>query len=141
VSRELARNQIALRTDLAADPPALVADRIQLQQVLLNLLINGIEAMSAIDDRSRELSIVSESLHDPVGVRVAVRDSGAGISPQNLDRLFETFFTTKTEGMGMGLSIGRSIVTAHGGKLWAEANADHGSTFQFMIPATGEGSL
>jgi C4-dicarboxylate-specific signal transduction histidine kinase len=141
VSRELARNQIALRTDLAADPPALVADRIQLQQVLLNLLINGIEAMSAIDDRSRELSIVSESLHDPVGVRVAVRDSGAGISPQNLDRLFETFFTTKTEGMGMGLSIGRSIVTAHGGKLWAEANADRGSTFQFMIPATGEGSL
>jgi C4-dicarboxylate-specific signal transduction histidine kinase len=141
VSRELARNQIALRTDLAADPPALVADRIQLQQVLLNLLINGIEAMSAIDDRSRELSIVSESLHDQVGVLVAVRDSGAGISPQNLDRLFETFFTTKTEGMGMGLSIGRSIVTAHGGKLWAEANADHGSTFQFMIPATGEGSL
>ena len=91
----------------------------------------------------RELSIVSESLHDPVGVLVAVRDSGAGISPQNLDRPFETFFTTKTEGMGMsmGLSIGRSIVTAHGGRLWAEANADHGATFQFMIPATGEGSL
>jgi signal transduction histidine kinase len=80
-------------------------------------------------------------LHDPVGVLVAVRDSGAGISPQDLDRLFETFFTTKTEGMGMGLSIGRPIVAEQGGKLWAEANADHGATFQFMIPATGEGLL
>jgi C4-dicarboxylate-specific signal transduction histidine kinase len=137
VRHELGRHQVVLRTELARDPPALLADRVQLQQLLLNLLLNGIEAMSVIDDRPRELSIMSESLHDSVGVLVAVRDSGIGISQENRDRLFETFFSTKAEGMGMGLSIGRSIVTAHGGRLWAERNVDHGATFQFMIPANG----
>jgi C4-dicarboxylate-specific signal transduction histidine kinase len=137
VRQELGRHQVVLRTELARDPPALLADRVHLQQLLLNLLLNGIEAMSAIGDRPRELSIMSESLHDSVGVLVAVRDSGIGISQENRDRLFETFFSTKAEGMGMGLSIGRSIVTAHGGRLWAERNVDHGATFQFMIPADG----
>jgi signal transduction histidine kinase len=137
VRQELGRHQVVLRTELARDPPTLLADRVQLQQLLLNLLLNAIEAMSAIDDRPRDLSIMSESLHDSVGVLVAVRDSGIGISQVNRDRLFETFFSTKAEGMGMGLSTGRSIVTAHGGRLWAERNVDHGATFQFMIPADG----
>jgi signal transduction histidine kinase len=96
--------------------------------------------MGAIENRSRELSITSEPQQNPAGVLVAVRDSGSGISPQTLQRLFETFFTTKAEGMGMGLSIGRSIVKAHGGRLWAEANSDHGATFRFTIPTAGEAS-
>ena len=141
VSRELARNQVALQTNLAADLPALAADRVQVQQVLLNLIMNGIEAMSAIDSSSRELTITSEPSQDPAGVLVMVRDSGTGISPQSRDRLFETFFTTKAGGMGMGLSISRSIVTAHGGRLLAAANTDHGATFQFTIPTAGETSL
>ena len=141
VNRESLRNHVALQTDLGTDLPALTADRVQLQQVLLNLMMNGIEAMSTIENRSRELSITSEPQQDQAGVLVAVRDSGSGISPQNLQRLFETFFTTKTEGMGMGLAIGRSIVKAHGGRLWAEANSDHGATFRFTIPTAGEASL
>jgi C4-dicarboxylate-specific signal transduction histidine kinase len=141
VSRESLRNNVALQTDLGTDLPALTADRVQLQQVLLNLMMNGIEAMSAIENRSRQLSITSEPQENPDGVLVAVRDSGIGISPQNLERLFETFFTTKAEGMGMGLAIGRSIVKAHGGRLWAEANPEHGATFRFTIPTIGEASL
>jgi C4-dicarboxylate-specific signal transduction histidine kinase len=141
VNRESLRNHVALQTDFGTDLPALTADRVQLQQVLLNLMMNGIEAMSTVENRSRELSITSEPQQNPAGVLVAVRDSGSGISPQNLERLFETFFTTKTEGMGMGLAIGRSIVEAHGGRLWAEANPDHGATFRFTIPTAGEVSL
>jgi C4-dicarboxylate-specific signal transduction histidine kinase len=141
VNRESLRNHVALQTDFGTDLPALTADRVQLQQVLLNLMMNGIEAMSTVENRSRELSITSEPQHNPAGVLVAVRDSGSGISPQNLERLFETFFTTKTEGMGMGLAIGRSIVEAHGGRLWAEPNPDHGATFRFTIPTAGEVSL
>jgi C4-dicarboxylate-specific signal transduction histidine kinase len=138
VSRELRRNQVALQTNFAADVPALTADRVQVQQVLLNLIMNGIEAMGAINDRSRELTITSEPSQDPAGVSVMVRDSGPGISPQSRDRLFENFFTTKAGGMGMGLSISRSIVTAHGGRLSATANTDHGATFQFTLPMAGE---
>jgi C4-dicarboxylate-specific signal transduction histidine kinase len=138
VSRELARNHVALQTDLAADLPALTADRVQLQQVLLNLVMNGIEAMSAPDTQSRELTISSASSQHPMGVLIAVRDTGPGLSQQSLDRMFETFFTTKAEGMGMGLAISRSIVTAHGGTLWAGSNADHGATFRFTIPAPSE---
>jgi C4-dicarboxylate-specific signal transduction histidine kinase len=141
VNRESLRNHVALQTDLGTDLPALTADRVQLQQVLLNLIMNGIEAMTAIENRSHELSITSESLQNPAGVLVAVRDNGSGISPQNLGRLFEMFFTTKIDGMGMGLAIGRSIVKAHGGRLWAEANSDHGATFRFSIPTAGEASL
>ncbi|MGZ5257929.1 MAG: sensor histidine kinase [Burkholderiales bacterium] len=141
VNRELARNQVALQTNLAAGLPALAADRVQVQQVLLNLIMNGVEAMSANHDGSRELTITSEPSQDPAGVLVTVRDSGIGISPQSKDRLFETFFTTKAGGMGMGLSISRSIATAHGGSLSAAANADRGATFQFTIPTTGETSL
>jgi C4-dicarboxylate-specific signal transduction histidine kinase len=141
VRRELARNQVALQTELAANLPALTADRVQLQQVLLNLVMNGIEAMSTIEGRSRELAITSALSQDPMGVLIAVRDSGSGLSQQSTDRLFETFFTTKADGMGMGLSISRSIVAAHGGRLWAAANVDHGATFQFTIPTAGETSV
>jgi signal transduction histidine kinase len=133
------RSHVALHTNLADDLPVLMADRVQLQQVLLNLMMNGIEAMNEIDGRSRELTISSESSQDPVGVLVAVRDGGTGLNPQSNDRIFETFFTTKAEGMGMGLSIGRSIINAHGGRLWAETNPDHGATFRFTIPAAAEG--
>jgi C4-dicarboxylate-specific signal transduction histidine kinase len=134
VSRELARNQVALQTNLAANLPALAADRVQVQQVLLNLIMNGIEAMSANNGGSRELTITSEPSQDPSGVLVMVRDSGTGISPQNSDRLFETFFTTKAGGMGMGLSISRSIVQAHGGRLWATVNDGPGTSFHFTLP-------
>jgi C4-dicarboxylate-specific signal transduction histidine kinase len=139
VNKEMERSHVALHTNLADDLPVLMADRVQLQQVLLNLMMNGIEAMNEIDGRSRELTISSESSQDPVGVLVAVRDGGTGLNPQSNDRIFETFFTTKAEGMGMGLSIGRSIINAHGGRLWAETNPDHGATFRFTIPAVAEG--
>lgn len=138
VSRELTRNHVALQTDLGPDLPTLTADRVQLQQVLLNLMMNGIEAMSAPATRSRELTISSASSQHPLGVMIAVRDTGPGLSQQGLDRMFETFFTTKAEGMGMGLAISRSIVTAHGGILWADTNTDNGTTFRFTIPAPSE---
>jgi C4-dicarboxylate-specific signal transduction histidine kinase len=138
VSKELARNQVALQTSLAAGLPALTADRVQLQQVLLNLIMNGIEAMSANDRSFRDLTITSEPSQDPAGVMITVRDSGPGVSPQIRNRLFETFFTTKAEGMGLGLSISRSIINAHGGMLSAAANTDRGASFQFTLPTAAE---
>src|SRR3989442_573940 len=141
VHRELLRNQVALQPDLAADLPAVLGDRVQLQQVLLNLILNGLEAMTAVTDRPRELLISSQRQPGANGVLVAVRDCGAGIEPHNLDRLFDAFFTTKPRGMGLGLSIGRSIIMAHGGRLWAAPNADHGATFQFTVPANSESTL
>ena len=108
-------------------------DRVQLQQVIINLVVNGIEAMQSVTDRPRELVIRSQP--DETGrVLVTVTDSGVGISAENADRLFNAFFTTKSSGMGMGLSICRSIVEAHGGRLWATANVPHGATFQFTLP-------
>ena len=114
-----------------------MGDRIQLQQVLLNLVINGIEAMHQIPEDRRHLSIAAQS-HVSEGkafVLIAVTDSGIGLSAEDQPRLFEAFYTTKAEGMGMGLAISRSIVEAHGGRLWATPNADLGATFQFMLPA------
>jgi C4-dicarboxylate-specific signal transduction histidine kinase len=134
---EAARNQVALHTDLAADLPAATGDRIQLQQVIVNLILNGIEAMSAVHDRPRNLLIRSQ-MYDSDKVLVSVRDSGIGIDPKNDRRIFDAFFTTKAQGMGMGLSISHSIIEAHGGRLWAGANADHGATFQFTLPANRE---
>jgi len=138
VRGEVNGNQAALRTDLAPNLPAVLGDRVQFQQVLLNLLINGLEAMHGITDRLRELLIRSQRQDDPDSVFVAVRDCGIGLDPQNLDRVFDAFFTTKPQGMGMGLSICRSIIMAHGGRLWATPNTDHGATFQFTIPINGE---
>ncbi len=129
---EVRRNGVELSTELAADIPAISGDRVELQQVVLNLIKNGIEAMGGIDDRARELLIKTES--DAVGrVRVIVRDSGTGLNPLNMERIFDAFYTTKSEGMGMGLAISRSIVENHGGNLWAVPNDGPGATFQFTL--------
>ena len=111
-----------------------LGDRVQLQQVLLNLILNAAEAMGSVEEGARELLISTEQ--DPAGVVVAVRDSGPGIDPAHLDRVFDAFYTTKASGTGMGLSICRSIIHAHGGKLWAEANEPRGAVFQFTLPGT-----
>jgi PAS domain S-box-containing protein len=134
---EASRNQVALQTELAADLPATVGDRIQLQQVIVNLVLNGIEAMSAVTDRPRRLVIRSER-QDSDQVLIAVRDSGVGIDAKDFRRIFDAFFTTKAQGMGMGLSICHSIIEAHGGRLWASPNSDHGATLQFTLPADRE---
>jgi PAS domain S-box-containing protein len=134
---EASRNQVALQTELAADLPATVGDRVQLQQVIVNLVLNGIEAMSAVTDRPRRLVIRSER-QDSDQVLIAVRDSGVGIDAKDFRRIFDAFFTTKAQGMGMGLSICHSIIEAHGGRLWASTNSDHGATLQFTLPTDRE---
>src|ERR1700722_2364021 len=128
------RNQVSIETELAADLPASVGDRVQLQQVIVNLILNGIEAMSDVADRPRQLVIRSQ-IQNSGEVLVAVRDSGVGIAPKDQKRIFDAFFTTKDQGMGMGLSISHSIIEAHGGRLWASSNGDHGATVQFTLPA------
>ena len=133
---EARRNEVSLQTELAADLPPVAGDRVQLQQVLLNLIMNAIEAMSAVKDRARVLSIRTDR-QDPDGVLAAVQDSGIGLDPAQLERIFDAFHTTKQEGMGMGLSISRSIVEAHGGRLWATLNEGPGVTFRFSLPIRG----
>jgi PAS domain S-box-containing protein len=132
---EVQRNGVALETQLSDDVPLVFADRIQLQQVMLNLMMNAIEAMIQVTT-PREL-LISSGADDSKGVVVVVRDSGPGLDSKSLDRLFEPFYTTKPQGMGMGLAICRSIIEAHGGKLWAIANEDRGATFQFTLPTGG----
>ena len=129
---ELVRGGVTVKTDLAADVPAVLGDRVQVQQVMLNLILNAIEAMSMISDRRRELFITSAKHAD--GVLIQVEDSGKGFDLEQVDRIFEPFFTTKPRGIGMGLSIGRSIVEAHGGRLWAAPGVSHGAVFQFTLP-------
>ena len=134
VHRELFIHRIALRLDLAPDLPPVRGDRIQLQQVLINLVVNGVHAMAALVDRPRVMAIRSEP-HAAQQVLVAVQDAGVGIEPDNMKRLFSPFYTTKVDGMGIGLSMCRSIVEAHGGRIWASPNAGPGMTFQFTLPA------
>jgi C4-dicarboxylate-specific signal transduction histidine kinase len=134
---QASRSQVELETRLAGDLPPAMGDRIQLQQVVVNLVQNGIEAMSAVEDRPRRLMIRS-AMEDSDELLVAVRDCGIGIDPKSDRRLFDAFFTTKAQGMGMGLSISHSIIEAHGGRLWASANNDYGATFQFTLPAGRE---
>ena len=135
---ELQRSGVLLRHELADDLPPLVADRIQLQQVILNLLRNAVDAMSTIDDRPRELLIRTDrDLENQV--RLSVKDTGVGLTPQAAEKIFEAFYTTKSDGMGIGLSISRSIIEAHQGRLWATPNDGAGSTFSFAIPCTPEG--
>ena len=134
---ELQRNRMVLQSEFAPDLPPVNGDRIQLQQVILNLLRNGAEAMMAVHDRPRQLVIRTEREADK-RVRVTVRDAGVGLDAQNLNKLFDAFFTTKTDGMGIGLSVSRSIVDRHHGRLWAEPNDGPGTTFAFTIPAAPE---
>lgn len=130
---EIVQHSIHLRVVLANDLPKVPGDRIQLQQVLLNLIVNAVEAMLTINDRERALLITSGGFNDN-SVRIAVSDNGPGIDPQTVQHVFDAFSTTKPEGMGMGLAISRSIIDAHGGRLWTEANEQHGATFQFTLP-------
>jgi C4-dicarboxylate-specific signal transduction histidine kinase len=130
--RELSVNRILLDRQLTDALPLVLADRVQVQQVLLNLIVNGIEAMTAITKRPRLLWV--ESRMDESGdILVAVRDSGTGLGSE-ADRVFTPFFTTKANGMGMGLRISRSLIEGHGGRLWAKPNAPHGAVFSFTLP-------
>jgi PAS domain S-box-containing protein len=154
---ELQRNRVSLHTELANDLPLITGDRVQLQQVILNLIINAIQAMSVVEEGQRELWLGSERVAEIPGepereeledkavgdaewthVLIAVRDSGPGLDPKSLDRLFEAFYTTKPQGVGMGLAISRSIIEAHGGRLWAKANAPRGAVFQLTLPIRQE---
>jgi C4-dicarboxylate-specific signal transduction histidine kinase len=133
VQYQLRRSEILLQTPLGRDLPRVRGDRVQLQQVLINLIINAIEAMSAIKDRPRDLMIVSACDGADI-VSVEVRDSGTGLGPDQAPHLFEAFYTTKAEGLGIGLSISRSIIEAHGGSLSVAANAPYGTVFIFSLP-------
>jgi signal transduction histidine kinase len=130
--RELRTHAIVLDTKLDSTLPQVKGDRVQLQQVLLNLMMNAVDAMNAVNDRPRELTIVSA--RDTDGVVVEVRDCGVGLDPQYAEQVFDAFYTTKSEGIGVGLSISRSIVEAHGGRLWAASNEPHGAVFRFSLP-------
>jgi C4-dicarboxylate-specific signal transduction histidine kinase len=131
---EASRNQVTLITELGDDLPLVLGDQVQLQQVLVNLVQNGIEAMSAIIDRPRRV-VLRSALQSPDELLISVQDSGIGIDSKNQRRIFDAFFTTKSQGMGMGLAICQSIIEAHGGRLWASANPDYGTTLHFTLPA------
>ena len=132
-------NGVIAKMQLAEGLPPILGDRVQLQQVILNLIMNAIEAMSEVSEGSREL-LISTSEVESDGVLVAVSDSGPGLPPANLAHIFEAFYTTKSSGLGMGLSICRSIVEAHGGRLWAAPNQPRGAAFFVMLPV-GQKSL
>jgi signal transduction histidine kinase len=134
IRSEALRKDVSFKRELGSQLPFVLCDRVQLQQVVLNLMMNGIEAMSSVDGRIRQLCIRS-ARHDPNQVLITVADSGAGIDPQVIGRIFEPFYTTKPQGIGMGLAISRSIIEAHGGRLWAEPRTPHGATFQCTLPA------
>jgi C4-dicarboxylate-specific signal transduction histidine kinase len=137
VQHEVLKHQVSLRMELAPTLPAVLGDRVQLQQVIINLIVNGIEAMAPVTDRPRQL-VVRSQLDDSGQVLVAVEDSGVGIDQGDVKKLFNAFFTTKPSGMGMGLSICRSIIENHGGRLWASRNAGPGATFQFTVQSHQE---
>jgi two-component system CheB/CheR fusion protein len=134
---ELLRSGVVLQVDLSRDLPPVRGNRVQLQQVVLNLIVNSRDAMADLSNRLRELQVTSRRSADG-GVHVAVRDTGVGIEPKNLDKIFDAFFTTKPKGMGMGLAISRSIIEALGGRIWAAPNSDAGLTVQFNLPSAAE---
>jgi len=138
VFSDLLRNRVFLRVEIEDDDPVLVTgDRVQLQQVILNLVRNASDAMRDVNDRPRHLLVRVEQ-EEEAGARLLVRDAGVGIEPQNIERLFDAFYTTKSDGMGIGLSVSRSIIESHGGKLWAEANDGPGTSFLFSIPPSAD---
>ena len=132
VQSEIQKSEVTLQMELAIDLPQILGNRVQLQQVILNLVMNSIEAMSAVTDRSRDL-LIRSCKYESDEVLVAVQDSGIGVDRQNLEEIFNAFYTTKSQGMGMGLAISRSIVESHGGRLWAVPNIGAGATFQFTL--------
>ena len=133
IDREIQQNQISMQTQLSDDAPLIQGDRVQLQQVLLNLLLNAIEALSSVSIGSRHL-VVASAKKDSESVLVSIYDSGKGFPPDDLGRLFDPFYTTKSDGIGMGLTISRSIVESHGGRIWAKPNSPRGAVFQFTLP-------
>jgi PAS domain S-box-containing protein len=137
---EASKHGVSVRTVLGDNLPHVLGDRVQLQQVMLNLIVNAVEAMSGVNEGAREL-LISTRANASSGVLVSLRDSGPGLDPANLERLFEAFYTTKSTGMGMGLSICRSIIEAHGGRIWAGANEPQGAVFEFTVPARAELAL
>jgi len=136
---EIQRNRVILRTELPGDLPLVTGDRVQLQQVILNLVRNGSDAMCAVEDRPRQL-VIRTQRDEGGGVQLTVQDDGVGLDPRASDRLFEPFYTTKGDGMGMGLSVSRSIIERHHGRLWAVPNDGPGATFSFSIPRDPEGT-
>jgi C4-dicarboxylate-specific signal transduction histidine kinase len=140
VQRDFISYRVSLRMELAPALPIILGDRVQLQQVIINLLMNGLEAMQSVTDRPCEL-VIGSYPNETRQVLVTVTDSGAGISVENADRLFNAFFTTKSSGMGMGLSICRSIIEAHGGRISAANNVGPGARFQFTLPLHREDTL
>jgi len=134
---EIQRNGVRLQSRLGDGLPLVSVDRVQLQQVMINLIINAIEAMTGASDGPRELTIVS-SIDDANDVVVEVQDTGPGLDPEKLDGLFQSFYTTKPDRIGLGLAISRSIVVAHGGQLWVEPNEGGGTTFLFSLPTRGD---
>jgi C4-dicarboxylate-specific signal transduction histidine kinase len=136
---EVAKNGASVQTALGEGLPPIEGDRVQLQQVVLNLIVNAVQAMGAVAEGQRELFITTAPA-EPDGVLVAVKDSGPGLTPASLERLFDPFYTTKPEGLGMGLSICRSIIEAHGGRLWVAANRPRGAIFNFTMPTHSDGT-
>jgi signal transduction histidine kinase len=134
---ELHRSRVVLRTHLADDLPPVTGDRVQLQQVILNLLLNACDAMIDVEDRRRDL-VVSCDRDEKGDVRLTVQDCGMGINPEKADKLFDAFYTTKSGGMGIGLSVSRSIIESHHGRLWAEPNTGPGASFSFTLPARSQ---
>jgi signal transduction histidine kinase len=130
---EIQGQQVSIRSELAEELPRVPANRVQLQQVIVNLIMNAVDAMSAVADLERILRVTTE-IHGFSHVLITVEDSGTGIDPKNINRIFEAFFTTKSHGMGMGLSICRSIIESHGGRLWASPGQPHGSVFHVLLP-------
>jgi signal transduction histidine kinase len=130
---DLQRDQVILRSELAEDLPSVIGDRVQMQQVIFNLLRNASDAMVGVEDRPRQLLVRTHREGDD-RVRLSVQDAGCGVNPQDFERLFEAFYTTKSGGMGIGLSLSRSIIERHQGRLWAEPNDGPGTTFSFSIP-------
>jgi signal transduction histidine kinase len=135
--REVRQNRIVLRTQLSLDAPLVLADRVQIQQVILNLIINAIEALGATRDGPREL-LVTTGKDKSERIILTVSDSGVGLDQANLEGIFGAFYTTKREGMGMGLAVSRSIIVAHGGELWASSNEPRGAVFRFTLPIDQE---